>query len=236
MRADNADVRFKSKDGYEFMLHSSMLTLRMPLFGRDRSEAIQRLSSLDQNKLRDVLEFIYGGLAVHDNMMDTFRHLELTFPTGEPKEAYIQDMRKLLTSGLGSDFRIMCGDKSFPVHRFVLVIRLGFFASLFESGMKECSSSILIDEFCGSAEHMSMFLEYVYTGDLKSVRVDDLFTLVYICSNYELHEGYKGELADFVMSKLLNIPDVDLEYALSLAKKLPEEHRKIADLIESCDV
>jgi hypothetical protein len=181
-----------------------------------------------------VLEFLYGSLAVQENMRGTFRLLDIPFPSSDPSPAYKEAMRRLFTAAIKSDFTIESCGKKFPVHRFVLAIRSPFFASLLESGFQESISGVLYDRTAPQAASMQAFLEYVHTGECELPDIEDVFVFLDLCTKFALVEGYRGEHAEFVMGKILRNHAGRLPEILARARTTGPHH--VIDLIEACDL
>jgi hypothetical protein len=231
---DRPDVFFTSSDGRDFALHSAMLQLRWPHYRRHPDAAIRALTTLDRIRVQDVLEYIYAGLPAQETMRDAFLRIDLPFPPPDPSAAYRADMKRLLTSHTKTDFRIESCGRMFPVHRFVLAIRCSYFAALFQSGLAEAQSGVLIDHHAHSADQIERFLEFVYTGDADFPSIDDIFAFLALVKMYEVHEGFPGEVEEFVMGKILAAHYSRLSDAMARARSA--NCPKLVELIEACDV
>lgn len=60
--------------------------------------------------------------------------------------------------------------KSYPVHKFILAARSPAFEALFDHQSKETSSNHVMD--C-SAEEMSQFINFIYTGELEGQAISN---------------------------------------------------------------
>ena len=232
-RPDNPDIFVKSSDNRHFSLHSPILQLRWPLFKRDPRQAAQKLSNLPGSSVTAIVEYIYGGLPASEAMRQSFKDAEVPFPTSSSADQYKSDMTRLFTSHLGSDFIVESHGQQFKVHKFVLAVRSGYFASLFSSGLSEMKNGIYIDTIAQTAGHMKIFLEYLYTGDAKLATIDDAFGLLNLAKSLFLYDNYEGEVEEFVMAYILSSHISHIDEVQSRARA--KNYDKILDLIEACE-
>ena len=211
-----------------------MLKLRWPMFRKNRDDAINRLSSYDRSEVVAVLEYLYAGSPLKENMRGVLRFLEIPFPEGDTHEPFRKAMQDLLTRKDGSDFVIECMGQRFHVHKFVLAIRCEFFSSMFQAELEECQFGVLKDVYAPRVELMSEFLQFIYTGDADFKSYEDLIPFLRMCRDYGVHPGYSGELEEFVASKLFSAYQAratEVKQSASAAG-----FRKLVDLIESSEV
>jgi hypothetical protein len=232
-RADRPDVRFAAADGPAFAAHSALLRLRWPAFARAPEAAVRALASLPAAAAAAALEFLYGGLPVHDAMREPFRRLELAFPPADPAPAYRADMRRLFTSGAGADFAVESGGRRYPVHRFVLAIRSAYFAALLESGLAEAAAGAFRDRAPTRPAAMQAFLAYLYCGDCEFPETDDALAFVELCARFRVHAGARDEHALFAAAKLMQgaAPPADV-----LERARRAGCQEIVSAIEACDL
>lgn len=233
-RGDLPDVIFSSSDGSQFALHAVMLRLRWPLFKRSREDAISRIARCENADIISVLEYLYAGSPVHENMRSVMKVLDLTFPTGDTTVSYRNAMAELLKSRADANFTIECKGQKIRVHRFVLAIRSDFFAGMFASEMNESQTGIHRDRYADGADAMSAFVEFLYTGDGQFRSLSDLYALVHLCKSYDVHEGYDGETAEFVAARVLHSFGDSVHEVKSWANT--HGHHKLCDLLGACDV
>ena len=233
-RCDKPDVFFKSKDGVLFALHSPMLKLRWPMFRKNRDDAVNRISSYVASEVTAVIEHLYAGSPVQENMKGVLRFLEIPFPEGDTLGAYKKAMLELFTKKEGSDFVIECMGQRFHVHKFILAIRSEFFASMLQAELEEVQSGVLKDIYAPKAELMSAFLQYLYTGDAEFKSHEDAVPFLKLCQDYGVHAGHDGELEEFVASKVLLGFHANLTAIKSSASTAG--FSGLVDLIESCEV
>jgi len=79
-----------------------------------------------------------------------------------------QNFASLLWDEKTSDFRIICGDESFPVHRMVLGARSSYFQVLFNRRFVESETGQVNIEDMAS-ETLKAVIEYMYTGKFKDI-------------------------------------------------------------------
>jgi len=79
-----------------------------------------------------------------------------------------QSFASLLWDEETSDFLIVCGDDSFPVHRLVLGARSSYFQGLFKSSLLESETSQVIIKDMASVT-LKAVIEYMYTGKFKDI-------------------------------------------------------------------
>jgi hypothetical protein len=233
-RIDNPDVQFDSSDGYHFSGHSALFNVRWAFFKSNSSSAIPAIASLDHEKVISVLEFLYAGLVPGESSKTSFAVVKIPFPLPRAVSTLPQDMKTLLTSGNGSDFVIESCGKRFKVHRFMLAIRCGFFASLFQSRMQEAEAGVLSDRIAHAADQMQAFLDYVYTGDASFKTIEDGFKLMEMCGFYLVHECVPGDLDEFVGSKFIAGFSTQLPEIISRAKLL--NFPTLGELMQACEI
>lgn len=79
-------------------------------------------------------------------------------------ERILKGLKGLWTSGVLSDFVIVCASKEFKVYKTVLAIQSSVLAAAFESNMKESKTGRMkIEDF--SKEAVEDFLKFLYTGE-----------------------------------------------------------------------
>ena len=70
-----------------------------------------------------------------------------------------------------SDLKILCDEKEFPVHKFILKVRSIVFKTMFASNFTETTSKILKIENT-DAKTMEKFLRFLYTDQIKPEELD----------------------------------------------------------------
>ena len=107
------------------------------------------------------------------------------------------------------------------VHRFVMAAGSQYFRSLFNSGMKECSSSV-VDLDCCSAEVMEKIVAYIYVGEINLGNGDVIEILK--ASEYLLLSALKALCEHHIVK---NIKSHDEFSLMQLAEEysLPKLHK-----------
>jgi len=118
-----------------------------------------------------------------------------------------QNFGSLLWDEKTSDFRIICGDESFPVHRLVLKARSGYFQGLFNSKLVESETGKVNIENMAS-ETLKAVIEYMYTGKFKDIESKALQLLV-AAERFDL-PLLKKYCEEWLISKLKKNNAVDL--------------------------
>ncbi|XP_054722585.1 speckle-type POZ protein-like B [Uloborus diversus] len=101
------------------------------------------------------------------------------------------DMKGLFEDPRHSDVTIRVGKEEFSAHKAILACRSKVFRAMFESGMKECQENTL--DLVGM-EHSTArsMLEYIYTGSLGKLSMEEAFDLYVAADRYNLQDIKDG--------------------------------------------
>ncbi len=140
------------------------------------------------------------------------------------KAYQIQRVDYLLSSQLWSsvvnsnltDFELICGGKSYPVHKFVLAARSPVFSAILGSGIRLLKTPYV------EAACMEQFLKFIYYGELegaaqngqliKLAETYQIKTLIELCQ-IASHDIIRGELAAMASElKWTEKPSVQIKY------------------------
>uniref|UniRef100_A0A0N5BQ02 BTB domain-containing protein n=1 Tax=Strongyloides papillosus TaxID=174720 RepID=A0A0N5BQ02_STREA len=129
-----------------------------------------------------------------------------------------------------SDYKIICEDREFLVHKFILASQSPVFMDIFKSssGKKEIEDVIKIVD--SKQEFVEKMIEYIYCGNLgKDLSVDESIGLLHLAHKYDI-ESLKLLCERELVDKLNNenvhmLAEISEKYqALNLKKVLFEEY------------
>lgn len=115
-----------------------------------------------------------------------------------------------------TDFDLITGGKSYPVHKFVLAARSPVFSALFDEGARQLKIPFV------DATYLEQFLKFVYTGELEGPASSDqlmklantykITTLIELCRAAS-HDIPLGELATVASGlRWTHKPSVQIKY------------------------
>lgn len=104
----------------------------------------------------------------------------------DDKMQIIENLEKLLKSGVYADFVFTIGKQKFPVHKAILHSQSAYFSSMFSHDYKEnVTGSVAIEDI--DAPLFSELLLYLYTGQVPAMaEVDRAVELLVIADKYQL--------------------------------------------------
>uniref|UniRef100_A0A0N5BZT7 BTB domain-containing protein n=1 Tax=Strongyloides papillosus TaxID=174720 RepID=A0A0N5BZT7_STREA len=143
---------------------------------------------------------------------------------------YISHISDMYERGDLSDYKIICEDREFLVHKFILASQSPVFMDIFKSspGKKEIEDVIKIAD--SKQEFVEKMIEYIYCGNLgKDLSVDESIGLLHLAHKYDI-ESLKLLCERELVDKLNNenvhmLAEISEKYqALNLKKVLFEEY------------
>jgi hypothetical protein len=112
---------------------------------------------------------------------------------------YVQDMEKLFSSGKFCDVKIVCGNETFPCHKYILASRSDVFAAMFDmtSSTENQKGFVQVDDF--DAKTMKTLLSFIYGNKID--RKDGDIDLLLAADKYNI-PGLVECCEDSILSKL----------------------------------
>ena len=114
-----------------------------------------------------------------------------------------------------SDLKILCDDKEFPVHKFILSMSSSVFKTMFASNFMETTSKTLPIEDT-DAETMEKFLRFLYTDQLKREELD--CRLLILADRYQV-DSLTHQCIEMLQSKIDNENVLEVYYTAYLINK-----------------
>ena len=165
------------------------------------------------------------GLRWHDAQC---AHLKIvTIKQVSPKVLSLQEsFASLFLNEDMSDLKILCDEKEFPAHRFILSVRSPVFKTMFASNFTETTSKTLPIEDT-DAETMEKFLRFLYTDQLKREELD--CRLLILADRYQV-DSLTNQCIEILQSKIDNENVIEVYYTAYLInnEKLMKKARKYA--------
>lgn len=234
-RPDKPDVIVKTSDNVQFGIHSPILSIRWKLYRENQNIAIQSVSKIKAVDFQEALEYIYCGLIPKDSTLNAFNDIGLHLSSGDQLESFRNDMLTLYTKHPKSDFKIICKDVEFPVHRFILAASSLYFYSLFQSELLEEQLSEYTDYYAISAKVMGDLLLYIYTGSCEFNSLNDSIEFLKLSNTYRIKQKRDFELEKFVARVIVNKFSTEIEKALTYAHHNNfEELHRLLKATEQC--
>ena len=84
----------------------------------------------------------------------------------------VNDLQKLLTNSVMSDFTILCGDEVFPCHKAILALRSDVFERMFENKSAKENTKNEVEITDCEPEILRAFLQFLYTDQLTDASQD----------------------------------------------------------------
>ena len=88
----------------------------------------------------------------------------------------------MLEQGVFSDVTIVLGDTKFKAHKCILASRCSFFATMFNSEMRESQESVITVQDI-SPQIFKHLLEFIYTDEFPALLAHDQIIEILIASN-----------------------------------------------------
>ena len=155
-------------------------------------------------------------------------HLKIvTIKEVSPKVLSLQEkFASLFLNEDMSDLKILCDEKEFPGHKFILSISSSVFKTMFASNFMETTSKTLPIEDT-DAETMEKFLRFLYTDQLKREELD--CRLLILADRYQV-DSLTHQCIEILQSKIDNENVMEVYYTAYLInhETLMKKARKYA--------
>jgi len=122
-----------------------------------------------------------------------------------PEVSLSNDYVKMYNNNFLSDVLFLVDNKPIFAHRIILASRCEYFASLYNSGMKDALvSEVVINDY--SYEAFAEFIRYIYTGNCIITGTELASELMYVGDYYKMDQ--LKALSEIFLSKSLTIDNV----------------------------
>jgi len=122
-----------------------------------------------------------------------------------PEVSLSNDYVKMYNNIFLSDVLFIVDDKKIYAHRIILASRCEYFASLYNSGMKDALlAEVVINDF--SYEAFAEFIKYIYSGTCLITGTEIASELMYIGDYYKMDQ--LKALSEYFLSKSLTVENV----------------------------
>ena len=200
---------------------------------------ITNLDSKNESGIADEIIALVKGVPSSIQRINSFRnaiclccdaHLKIvTIKEVSPKVLSLQEsFASLFLNEDMSDLKILCDEKEFPAHRFILSVRSPVFKTMFHgfpNFTETTSKTIPIEDT--DAETMEKFLRFLYTDQLKREELD--CRLLILADRYQV-DSLTNQCIEILQSKIDNENVIEVYYTAYLInnEKLMKKARKYA--------